>query len=85
MQPFFEKVTVPPLEITPTMPGLVPEEWGAFKKAVIEYNLSLDLYKLDLDWKKANMTEPKDPAELADYHLRIGHVNQHVGAMALME
>ena len=52
--PFFEKVTVPPPVITPTIPGLVPKEWAAFKKAVIEYNLSLDLYKLDLDWKKAN-------------------------------
>ena len=25
--PFFEKVTVPPLVISPTIPGLVPEEW----------------------------------------------------------
>ena len=67
------------------MSGLVPEEWAAFKKAVLEYNLSLDLYKPDIDWKKDNMTEPTDPADLADYHLRIGRVNQRVGAIALME
>ena len=66
---------VPPLVISPTIPGLVPEEWAAFKKSVIEYNLSLDLYKLDLDWKKANMTEPSDPADLSNYHLRIGCIN----------
>ena len=82
---FFNKVTIPDPSITPTMKGLVPEEWAAFKKAVLEYNLSLDLYKPDLDWKKDNMQEPKDPANLADYHLRIGRVNQRVGAIALME
>ena len=73
---FFEQVTIPPPVITPMLPGLVPEEWAAFKKAVLEYNLSLDLYKPDLDWKKNNMQEPTDPADLVDYHLRIGRVNQ---------
>ena len=67
-------VTLP--TIMPTIPGLVPEEWATFKKSVIEYNLMLDLYKPNLDWKKANMKEPSSPAALAEYHLRIGRVNQ---------
>ena len=69
----------------PTVAGLVPEEWAAFKKSVIDYNLSLDLYKKGLDWKKVNLCEPAAPEELAEYHLHIGRVNQQVGAVALME
>ena len=69
----------------PTIEGLVPEEWVAFKKQVIDYNLSLDLYKPDLDWKKAHLQEPLDSKEVAEYHLNIGHVNQRVGAIVLME
>ena len=56
-----------------------------FQKHVLDYNLSCDLYKLDLDWKKANPHEPKDAAALSEYHLQIGRVNQRPGAIMLME
>ena len=69
----------------PTIPGIVPEEWATFKKSVIEYNLMLNLYKKDLDWKKAHMNAPTKAEALHEYHLRIGQVNQHVGAVAIME
>ena len=83
--PFVERITVSPPAITPTLPGLIPEEWAQFKKSVIEYNLTLDLYKPDLDWKKEHLNEPREQATLAEYHLCIGRVNQRVGAIALME
>ena len=60
-------------------------KWAVFQKHVIDYNLSCELYKADLDWKKANLHKPKDAEALADYHLHIGQVNQRVGAIALME
>ena len=83
--PFVECVTITPPAITPTIPGLVPAEWANFKKSVIEYNLTLDLYKPDLDWKKANLREPSDLAALNEYYSHIGKVNQRIGAIALME
>ena len=83
--PYLEKVSIEDPAVTPTSEGLVLEEWAAFKKQMINYNLSLELYKPDLDWKKEHMTEPSAPAELADYHLRIGCSNQRVGTVALME
>ena len=83
--PFLERVSVSPPIVMPTIAGLVPNEWANFKKVVIEYNLTLDLYKPDLDWKKSHMAEPTDPANLAEYHLHTGRVNQRVGAIVLME
>ena len=74
---------VPPSTVT--LPGIVPHEWAIFQKHVLDYNLSCELYKSDLDWKKDNPREPRDANLLADYHLRIGRVNQRVGAIALME
>ena len=62
--------------ITPTINGIMPNEWAIFQKHVIDYNLSCEIYKLDLDWKKANLQEPKDAHNLAEYHLHIGRVNQ---------
>ena len=83
--PFLEKVEVADPAIQPTLTGIVPEEWAAFTKQVLNYNLSLDLYKSDLDWKKDHMMEPLQPDALAEYHLHIGRANQRVGADALME
>lgn len=83
--PFLEKVSSALPNVTPVRASLVPKEWAAFKKAVIDYNLSLELYKSDLDWKKENLQELTEPTALAKYHLRIGHANQRVGAVALME
>ena len=74
-----------PPAVTLTISGLIPEEWAAFKKAVVEYNLMLDLYKPDLDWKKDHLEELTASADLAEYHLRTRCVNQRVGAVALME
>ena len=83
--PFIEKVEVAEPVVDSTLPGIVLEEWCAFMKAVLNYNLSLNLYKLDLDWKKANMAEPHNATALAEYHLCIGQANQRVGAVAIME
>ena len=83
--PEINKVSVEIPPSTSAIPGIVLHEWAVFQKHVIDYNLSCELYKLDLDWKKANPREPQDSAELAEYHLHIGRVNQRVGAIALME
>ena len=61
--------------VMPTIAGIVPQEWATFKKHVIDYNLSLELYKPNLDWKKLHLQEPSDTAELAEYQ-NIGWVNQ---------
>ena len=58
---------------------------GCFQKAVIEYNLTFDLFKSDLDWKKDHPNVPASSEELAEYNCMIGQVNQRVGAIALME
>ena len=85
--PFLKRVDIADPLVIPTIAGLVPEEWASFKKQVLNYNLSIDLYKSDLDWKKDHwhMAEPSDLDLLAEYHLRIGRANQRVGAVALME
>ena len=83
--PFLEKVSVGDPDVMPTIAGIVPHEWAVFKKHILDYNLLLDLYKTDLDWKKLHLHEPTDPDELAAYHLNIGRVNQRVGVIALME
>ena len=83
--PEINKVLVEIPLVLSTLAGIVPQEWAIFHKHVLDYNLSCDLYKADLDWKKANPQEPQDVAAVADYHLNIGRVNQCVGAIALME
>ena len=72
MYPHFDKVAVDIPEVMLTIPGIVPQEWAVFQKHVINYNLLVELYKPDLDWKKAHLHELTDAKALAEYHLHIG-------------
>ena len=74
--PFIERISSSLPPISDTLAGIIPAEWSQFKKTVFDYNLSLELYKTDIDWKKVNMEAPTDPTALIDYNNNIGRVNQ---------
>ena len=84
-KPYFNQISVELPRATPTITGLIPEEWALFRKQVEEYNLTHALYKDDLNWKQQHLNPPTSKEESYEYFQRIGSVNQRVGVIALME